>query len=1812
MKRKRNRRLNASVSPAAVFVAVTTAALSYAYAADVVWDGNTDSDGGDGVTFDSGLNWSTDANPSAATPDNAVFNGTVSGPLALSYGGTMGGAIGNAGVNLNLASTQTDAVSVDSGAVTGSFRLGGINLAAGAGPLTIGDGLNTFNITLGGVASTQTFTNASTNAANLNSDVVFGLGGAAAHLLHFTGSGDWSVASSMAFASGGTGAIYKTGTGTLTLSGGGALKEGITVNGGTVYSAVLKEGTTVFNAGNYSNNNGTNNGEFVVGGLDTVGTDSQVTVNNAVALTGIDWLSIGRGNGVGTTSSNLTLNNTSSLTTTNMSGGYNAGNATTAPKGVVTLNGSSSLSVANIVNIGESPNSNITLNVNDTATFSQTANANQTSVGMANGASGTINVNGGTASFHRDLGIGQNGTSTGKLVLNSGTVHVATTTERWLKIGEQVGASGQIDVNGGTLNLNTNTDIRFSTSAATTGTNVVNLNAGAITGHTGNNNGVPSLTSVVDLNNASTSTANNTFNLNGGTLTIGQVITNNDGATAAFNFNGGTLKASGTTTNFVNLGGANQKVYVKGGGAVVDSNSFNVRVVDAMLDGGGNGGLSKLGAGTLTLSGANTFTGPVSITGGSVVLADLGELASSSGVTVNGAGAKFVIGNTTVLGATTPVVINQGGVDGNGEIDSLTVADDPANVVAAGNGAISNLVVNNLTFQGDAQLNLRATGSGMDQSVIVPDSLTTTPASGVVTVNVTNTAGLWSSSPTGWDYVLIDHFGASWSGNASHFAIGTLTPALAAGQSAMIVDTGDEIVLRVTGNPLVWTGSSSADWNTTSNNWLDGVTPSAFSSGKSVLFEDGASELGLNLTENVEPGLVQFSNFIDDYTISSSGGFGINGSAALAVDGGGMVTIQTVNSYTGSTTIVDGALVVSGSGTIGSSSSIDLGTLGELVLDPSGSVEYANPITGSGTTSPFVGTAAITKQGAGTLTLSGTSTFTGSFALQAGQLNLNSAGALGAGPGAFLINGGAIDNTSGGTINMAPNKPVTLNTDLSFIGSNNLYLSNGGVTLSGNRTVNVQAGTFGMGAPADGGTGYQLTKTGPGTLVLNGGNIRGNLDVQGGIVGLNQDFLGGAPVGTGILQNAGNVGTKWTFWYGPGNVSSNLLIRDNDGTNQTQLGLVKRGSGTLTLTNPLNNTTAQLSADAGTFELLAGTYKRQAGDGTTLTGDPGLVGWDAGANGRIIIDGATVNYNNQSNADGAVYRQSLNIGNNATGAGAVRLKSGSFTTYRQLAVGWTNGSFGGFTQTGGNANVGGFLAVGLGTAQGTVNLAGGNFSQAGPVTNGAGAGGIGILTVSNNAVYNLTAAGEGIWLGENGRGEMNVLGGASVTLPATNNGIQLGRNTGSSGILNLLGGTTTVQKVYKGVAAGTLNFNGGALAANTPTTTFLAGLTNAYVHSGGGTVNNGGNAITIGQALIAPTGNGVSAAGLVVSGSGFIDTPIVTITGDGTGATAIANVDAGGNLTGVTITNPGVGYLTPPTFTLSGGGIGNTGSIGGTATLVPNVSGGMAFTGAAVTTLTGGNTYSGNTTIGTGTTVVVANGATVTVAPSANLVSSKVTGAGTISIDGKLRLDLGSANLANGNSWTLVDVTTPIYNPVTFRLTDSVLGDFVPQGDGVTHVLVDGDNTWTFSETSGTLSLSVAASVVGYDLWIGGFGLDPADQDPTDDPDGDGVKNELEYALGRNPSVAEGATTTVSKSGSNLLLTFKRSDLAVSNGDVAISVEYGTNLASWSAPVTVPASSGVAGGITFTITDGTPNDTVVASIPTGGATKFFARVKAVK
>ena len=66
-------------------------------------------------------------------------------------------------------------------------------------------------------------------------------------------------------------------------------------------------------------------------------------LDSGAILNGVTWLSIGRGNGIGTATSNLTLNGSSSITSTHLSAGFNAGNSGNLPKGAITLNGTSSL-----------------------------------------------------------------------------------------------------------------------------------------------------------------------------------------------------------------------------------------------------------------------------------------------------------------------------------------------------------------------------------------------------------------------------------------------------------------------------------------------------------------------------------------------------------------------------------------------------------------------------------------------------------------------------------------------------------------------------------------------------------------------------------------------------------------------------------------------------------------------------------------------------------------------------------------------------------------------------------------------------------------------------------------------------------------------------------------------------------------------------------------------------------------------------------------------------------------------------------------------------------------------------------------------------------------------------------------------------------------------------------------------------------------------------------------------------------------------------------------------------------------------------
>jgi autotransporter-associated beta strand protein len=130
-----------------------------------------------------------------------------------------------------------------------------------------------------------------------------------------------------------------------------------------------------------------------------------------------------------------------------------------------------------------------------------------------------------------------------------------------------------------------------------------------------------------------------TVNLNGGMLQTGRIFNGGSG-TSTFNFNGGQIQVSNgnsAATFMTGLSAAN----VKEGGAKIDTNGNSVTIGQALLHGGDaatDGGLAKSGAGTLTFSAANTYTGATDVNAGTLLIASGGSISATSEVSVaNGA-----------------------------------------------------------------------------------------------------------------------------------------------------------------------------------------------------------------------------------------------------------------------------------------------------------------------------------------------------------------------------------------------------------------------------------------------------------------------------------------------------------------------------------------------------------------------------------------------------------------------------------------------------------------------------------------------------------------------------------------------------------------------------------------------------------------------------------------------------------------------------------------------------------------------------------------------------------------------------------------------------------------------------------------------------------------------------------------------------------------------------------------------------------------------------------------------------------------------
>lgn len=277
----------------------------------------------------------------------------------------------------------------------------------------------------------------------------------------------------------------------------------------------------------------------------------------------------------------------------------------------------------------------------------------------------------------------------------------------------------------------------------------------------------------------------------------------------------------------------------------------------------------------------------------------------------------------------------------------------------------------------------------------------------------------------------------------------------------------------------------AATWNNTgtdynsAGSWTGGVPTGAVADFTAVAVNSP------NLSASVSSSQLRFTGAGSGYTLGGNAG------TALTLTGTGTGTGFTPIQMAGT-----------GTNTINAN----------LVLAAVAGTQYADVSSGALVVNGNIsGPARLYKNGGGTITLAGSNSYAGGFTLNNGTVNVNSATAFGTGQVLVGANFGtnALDNTSGAALTISTGNAITFNASAStvaFMGSNNLNLGTGTVTLTSGstRTFNTLAkrltlgGTVGQSVPA---TAATLQKLGIGTLELSAASsYTGSTQLRGGVL----------------------------------------------------------------------------------------------------------------------------------------------------------------------------------------------------------------------------------------------------------------------------------------------------------------------------------------------------------------------------------------------------------------------------------------------------------------------------------------------------------------------------------------------------------------------------------------------------------------------------------------------------------------------------------------------------------------------------------------
>jgi len=1467
----------------ATSVSILTGSL--AHSANITWDitpgivggGDSAITGGTGTWNLTSGDWSIDGGVTdfawsnlTNALDTAVFGGTagtvtVSGPINLGgmtfslAGYTVTGSSLNFGASpgvIDTSATGTGGITTVSSALTGTAGL----ILNANGDLSAGGGGSGGLLQISG-----TNTGLSGGISITGGIVYFASAAAAGSTQTFAGSGNVITLSN------GAGIVQAGANGSTLVLGNNIV---LSTGGGTFRSYTNR---TLQLNGTISGNatlNQTDGGTLVLAGANTY-TGSTVI--------GAGTLQIGAGGNIGNVSTG----------TITISAAQGAGG--------LSVNRSDAVTLSNNITLADGGNRAITV-------ADGGASADLTLSGVIAGGGQLWKQGPGTMVIN-----GTSNTFTGGIVLQGGVLELPSLASGTVGTGNfflAQGGSGTFRYTGASASTAQIAAFALQGAGANTFFEVTNpattLTVTSSIGQSGNNGGNNGLTKIGNgtLALAAPGTYAGPTVVAAGTL---QLATSNAIPTAgAVTVNGGTFDLNG----FTNTVGA---VTMTGGSminGILTGTSYAATAGSISTALAGTGTLTKSGNGTLTLSGANSYSGATTLSGGSLILdyssQDNSKLSDTAALTLNrgtltlagASGTHFeAVGSTTIGGGvsitrsganTAEIALGAITRNAGGQLDvsstglaTTTNANDSSGIltgVTLGNGA--NLAANDgvgniVAFTGYTTVTRLESG---------PKSISSNPLSNVQILDGTGV------SPAN---ITLAGTGVTDVANLLHAATG----------GATTLDLGGTNTLRVGAAGMIVVGAGT----------------SALTIQNGTLTAGGAN--------NTAGELIVTVNSANPVAISATIADNGVGTATLTKAGATTLTLTGTNTYSGGTNLSGGTLSLASAGALGTIGTISFqgGALqataanttdystrfstaaGQAyVIDTNGqAVTWAAALSSSGGT--------LTKNGNGTLTLSGANSYTGKTLINAGTLAVAADAGLGAAPAGTVadqltINGGTLQPTA--TFSTSANRGVSIGA------------SGGTVTDNAGVGFNITSPLAGSGA---------LTKTGAGALTLSNSlsTFTGTYTVTGGRLGVNADLaLGPAPtsfvanditLNGGIFMNMTQATSDTGFAAGftvTLNANRGITLGAGGGTFQTGYNLaltipgvisgagplVKNDNGTLVL-GGANTYTGATTLNAGALSITS--------PGNLGTGNLNLTG------GTLLYTGASATMTNNI-ADGTGALSIVQSGTVLTTTGAITGAAGQTLTLNGVGT---------FVLSGAGDDAGGRLIVNSGTA----------------VLAKASTGGVHAVGANGGTDYALVLNGGTAQLGGSGGDQIYVnsavqVNGGTFDLNGRSEGFDTLTSNAAAGVVTNTSASTT-STLTLGQNNGTAVFT-GTLKDGAGTLAFTKAGTGAVTFSG---INSYSGATSVGAGKLIVTG-GIAGSTTTVTGG----------TLGGTGVTGPVNINAGGTISpGATAAAFAIGTLSTGSLTFSGGGTFslaiNTSSVTGTvvASGVDAITGNLTLGGTA-------------------------------------------------------------------------------------------------------------------------------------------------------------------------------------------------------------------------------------------------------------------------